>query len=375
MSYYANMKALNNIARQVYMANRIGELQSFPEEIILTPTMRCNFNCLTCGQDHADPVEYPLSFLQELEEILPFAKFVNISGGEPLLYKHIDELISMITRKETRFWLVTNGSLLNEAWREKLVASALQVLKFSIDGGTPQAYAAVRPRGNFFKILEKIAQFMKRRLAEKRFDIMTQFNFVALRDNIDSLPKLAAIAADLGIDQINVIYCVCNTPYLAERSLYFHQERSDEKIGLAQEIGNKYGVTIAAPKLFSGKTVSQNSWLDANVCDYPFKFLAVDLNGSTSICCGTQIRRGNIFENGFAATWNDPLWVKIRQTVNTDNETDVCRNCTLCKQKPDNIHSHIPNRELAEQMLALHGRHHALAQEHREGRRTVAAAV
>ena len=375
MSYYANMKTINSIARQVYAANHLGELDSFPEEITLTPTMHCNFNCVTCTQDHKDPREYPQSFIAQLEEILPFVKFVNINGGEPLLYKHLDELITTITAKETRFWLVTNGSLLNESWREKLVGSALQVIKFSIDGGTPQAYAAVRPHGTFFKVLGNIAQFMKRKITEKRHDVWTQFNFVALRDNIESLPKLAAIAAELGINQINVTYCVCFTPYLAERSLYFHQELSDEKIMLTQEIGDKYGVTIAAPKLFSGKSSGKDSWLDAKTCDFPFKYMAVELSGKIGICCGSSIRRGNIFENGFAATWNDPFWVKIRETVNTENETEMCRNCILCKQKPDNILSHIPDKELARRMLALHGRSEELAALAAEQEHQVAAAV
>lgn len=355
MSYYANMKTINNIARQVYMANHIGELESFPEEIVLLPTMRCNYNCVTCSQNHHDPTEYPASFLEELSQILPFAKFVNITGGEPLLYKGLDALLTMISEKETRFWLGTNASLLNDTWQAKLVSSSLQTIKFSMDGGTPQAYTAIRPTGNFFKVLKNIAEFMKRKIEARRFDIQAQFNFVALQDNIDSLPKLTAIAGDLGVEQINVIYCVCETPYLAERSVYFAQQRCDEKIALATEIGKQCGVQVAAPKPFSQQTQQEDSWLSANVCDFPFKFMSVELSGKVGVCCGSPVRRGNIFQDGFQATWNDPFWVKIRETVNTDQEQAMCRNCTLCKQKPHNILGHIPNPELARTMLARHG--------------------
>ena len=54
MLYAQNMKTMNSVARQVYMRNHIGALDTFPEEIILLPTMRCNYNCVTCGQNHAD---------------------------------------------------------------------------------------------------------------------------------------------------------------------------------------------------------------------------------------------------------------------------------------------------------------------------------
>jgi len=355
MEYAANMKALNSIARQVFMHNHIGKLESFPEEIILLPTMRCNYNCVTCTQNHSDAREYPESFLKELADILPFARFVNITGGEPLLYKHFDELVSLITSRHCTYWLVTNGSLLNENWRQKLLDSTLQTIKFSIDGGSPQAYSRIRTVGNFFKVMQNITEFMRLRLQKRRFDINTQCNFVALRDNIESLPKLVAIAGDLGIDQVNVIYCVCETEYLAERSLYFSQELSDEKMLLAQEMAARSGVNLALPKLFSAEAPQPASWLNTNTCDFPFKFMSVELNGTIGLCCGTSVRRGNIFENGFAATWNDPFWVKLRETVNTDHELDICKRCTLCKQVPDSIHSHIPNAELAQKMLARHG--------------------
>lgn len=354
MRYAQNMKVMNNITRQVAMRNHIGELSSFPEEIILLPTMRCNYRCRTCGQNHDDPREYPQSFINELKDILPFARFVNITGGEPLLYPHFDELVSVIAAAPCDYWLVTNASLLTERWRAKLLDTPLRTIKFSIDGGTPQAYARVRPVGSFFKVLKNIGEFMRDRLARGRTDIHTQFNFVALRDNIDSLPKLAAIAGDLGIHQINVIYCVCDSEYLAERSLYFHQGLSDEKMLLAREIGRARGVDVVLPKLFDARRPQGESWMNASQCDFPFKFMAVELDGKIGLCCGTQIRRGNIFRDGFAATWNDPFWVRLRQTVNTPDEPPMCRDCTLCKQKPDQVASHIPNAELAARMLARH---------------------
>jgi len=355
MSYYSNMRVMNSLTRQVYMHNHVGRLDSFPEEIILTPTLQCNFRCVTCTQDHSDLREYPEHFLQELEAILPFVKFVNITGGEPLLYRHFDQLISMITDKECSYWLVTNGSLLNPQLNAKLVNSPLQTIKFSVDGGTAEAYAKIRVVGNFYKILKNIAGFMDVKVRDNRHDLITQFNFVALRDNIESLPKLVALAADLGINQVNVVYCVCATPYLAERSLYFHQQLSDEKMLLADAIGKKLGVTVALPRLFSAEQPEGESWLNTKACDFPFKFMAVEMDGRIGTCCGTSIRRGDIFANGFSATWNDPLWVKLRETVNTENELEMCKNCTLCKQNPEAIAGHIPDPALAREMIALHG--------------------
>jgi Predicted Fe-S oxidoreductases len=346
---------MNTIARQVYQHNSVGRLDSFPEEIILLPTMRCNYSCLTCTQDHDDPRQYPESFLEELRHILPFAKFVNITGGEPLLYPHFDRLISIIRSCDCDYWLVTNASLLTRRWVDKLLDGPLKTIKFSIDGGTAQDYAKIRVVGNFYKVLKNIAGFMVQRLEQNRLDIHTQFNFVALRDNIESLPKLVGLAGELGIQQINVIYCVCGTDHMAERSLYFHQDLSDEKMILAREMGKRLGVDVMLPRLFNSAAPEEPSWLNARTCDFPFKFMAVELDGSIGVCCGTHVRKGNIFNNGFFATWNDPLWVKLRERVNTENETEICKNCTLCKQRPDLLASHIPDAALAARALAKHG--------------------
>jgi hypothetical protein len=112
---------------------------------------------------------------------------------------------------------------------------------------------------------------------------------------------------------------------------------------LASEIGKRHGVTVALLRLFAAAPPEENSWLNTQSCDFPFKFVSVKLDGATGVCCGTQIRKGNIFTDGFAKTWNDPFWVKLRETVNTDHELDICRNCMLCKQNPDSLRGHIPN--------------------------------
>lgn len=349
--YYAEMKEMNTISRKVYAANHIGCIDSFPEEIIILPTLKCNYSCITCTQDHSDASEYPDVFLKELEGILPFARFVNITGGEPLLYSKFFDLVDIISKYETRYWLVTNGSLLDKNKSARIADSSIQNIKFSIDGGTKDSYKLIRRIGDFNKVMQNVAEFMLQKIHRKRFDIGVQFNFVALQQNIDSLPRLVTIAGNMGVDQVNVIYCVCENEALARNSLFFDQQRSDEKMVIAAEIGKKLGVHVALPKLFSDLDAGCTSWMNTNTCDFPFKFVGIERDGRISICCGTGVRKGNMFTDGFKKAWNDPLWVKIRETVNTENEIDVCKNCTLCKQKPKNVYSHIPNKELADRLL------------------------
>lgn len=59
---------------------------------------------------------------------------INLAGGEPLLYPHIDELIGYAHEQGVRISLVTNGSMLTEAkirlWKDKVECIGLSVDSF-----------------------------------------------------------------------------------------------------------------------------------------------------------------------------------------------------------------------------------------------------
>lgn len=101
------------------------------QELRISLTDRCNFRCVYCmpeesfGKDH---VFLPQSSLLSFEEITRIARIfvahgvrkIRLTGGEPLLRKHIENLIGMLAQLETpdgrdiELTLTTNGSLLTK---------------------------------------------------------------------------------------------------------------------------------------------------------------------------------------------------------------------------------------------------------------------
>ncbi|MBN1934317.1 MAG: radical SAM protein [Anaerolineae bacterium] len=86
------------------------------------PTMRCNLNCAYCedfGAQRNDQAGPDVSFdeaLRVLGAIRVVADSLILTGGEPLLYPHIDELIAR-ARRDLRFRQITvlsNGLLLSQ---------------------------------------------------------------------------------------------------------------------------------------------------------------------------------------------------------------------------------------------------------------------
>ena len=356
MNYVQKIKKMSSFFGNICAAQNIGSMECLPEKLILVPLLRCNYNCITCSQDHTDKRELPEACLTKIEAVLPFVKMVNITGGEPLMYGHLTRLLDQLGRYEVDIMLGTNGSLLTEKRREEIVANRVRWLKISVDGGTAKDYNRIRSIGNFNKVMLNVAKVSALSLKHKTSWPEIQFNFVALRSNIKSLKNLVTMAAEVGCSQINVIYCVCWNDALAKDSLYFCQNFSDEQMLLAAEMGKRLGVHVAIPKLFAecNRSKQEKNWLNTERCTEPFKNLSVTVEGKSGICCGYNGRHGDLKTQSFEEVWNHPTWMHIRQTVNTANESIICRNCTANKQDSTNIVSHMPNKTIRESAMIYH---------------------
>ena len=113
-------------------------------DLRISVTDRCNFRCVYCmpkaafGHDHAF---LPRSELLSFEEIVRVARIfvdqgvekIRITGGEPLLRRHIENLVEQLAKLPVELTLTTNGSLLTKKARA-LRDAGLQRVTVSLDG-------------------------------------------------------------------------------------------------------------------------------------------------------------------------------------------------------------------------------------------------
>lgn len=119
-------------------------------DLRISVTDRCNFRCTYCMPKEIFDKDYPyLSHgdLLSFEEITRLAKIyiehgvekIRLTGGEPLLRKHVEKLIEMLASLKTLdgkpldLTLTTNGSLLRKKARA-LKDAGLSRLTISLDG-------------------------------------------------------------------------------------------------------------------------------------------------------------------------------------------------------------------------------------------------
>ncbi|MCX7155586.1 MAG: GTP 3',8-cyclase MoaA [Rhodocyclales bacterium] len=113
-------------------------------DLRISVTDRCNFRCVYCmpkevfGHDHAF---LPRAELLSFEEIGRIARIfvdqgvekIRITGGEPLLRRHIENLIEQLAKLPVELTLTTNGSLLVKK-AQALKDAGLKRVTVSLDG-------------------------------------------------------------------------------------------------------------------------------------------------------------------------------------------------------------------------------------------------
>ena len=113
-------------------------------DLRISVTDRCNFRCVYCmpkdafGHDHAF---LPRSELLSFEEIVRIARIfvdqgvekIRLTGGEPLLRRHVENLVEQLAKLPVELTLTTNGSLLAKKARA-LRDAGLQRVTVSLDG-------------------------------------------------------------------------------------------------------------------------------------------------------------------------------------------------------------------------------------------------
>jgi len=135
----------------------------------------CNLRCKFCSLDFDKPREYmPAELLQKiLDEVLNDPRFANVqqlnlyNGGETLLHPKRLEMFAVIGeakkkalasgKKFPKVLLLTNGMLLREKLAKQILETgALDVIQFSLDGGTPEKFEDLRVNAKWQPFYENV---------------------------------------------------------------------------------------------------------------------------------------------------------------------------------------------------------------------------
>ena len=105
----------------------------------IVPIRRCNLACAYCNEFDASSQPVPLGEMRKRIDLLAAlgTTIITISGGEPMLHPHLDEIIQHIRQRRAIATLITNGYLLTAARIQRLNRAGLDYLQISIDNVSP----------------------------------------------------------------------------------------------------------------------------------------------------------------------------------------------------------------------------------------------
>jgi len=195
--------------------------------VTLHLTDRCNSRCVSCDYWRHGRDDVTLASIDRLLPDLLALKThtVLISGGEPLLHPQWPEIAELLRGHGMSLWLVTSGlSLAKHAIR---AANLFDAITVSLDGTTPEMYAAIRGVNAFEKVCEGI-----RRIAYEGTAVSVRMT--VQRPNYSALPACVDLAKTLGAREVSFLAADVGSTVAFGRTPDFHADLSLRPADLPQ---------------------------------------------------------------------------------------------------------------------------------------------
>ena len=223
-------------------------LHSMPRYLTIVISDRCNIDCPHCYQSKTgdnllqDP-EISRVLRREFSALYPYLSTLRVQGGEVFAIRGFRELVEDVGSAADRplISISTNGTLIDQAWAERIVQTPFQSITVSIDGGTQRTFEKLRRGARFQKVVENITrlQELKRSIGSSlpRLDAF----FVLMRSNYREILQFLALMKDLGIPEV-----AFQTMLIDARNLSREPELVNEVINDPEEVRELYSIVQQA---------------------------------------------------------------------------------------------------------------------------------
>jgi MoaA/NifB/PqqE/SkfB family radical SAM enzyme len=329
-------------------------------KVYIEPTVACNLDCITCfrnawdqpiGRMTEETFENILNGLKQMDPI-PDVYFGGI--GEPLFHQKTVEWIRRVKELGVKVELITNGTILTEKKCQELIDAGLDTLWVSLDGATPEGFADVRLGAELPLILENLRRLFKMRGGGHFPKPEIGVAFVAMKRNINDLPKIIKLGHTFGARYFSVSNVQPATPEMQEDRLYTRTMRNIAympspvlpKLSLPKMDFDEDTMEALAEAFNSGCNVSfaGNNWGGANdVCNFVESgTMSISWTGEVSPCWPLMHTHmsylhgkprlskkhiiGNVRENTLEEIWLNPEYVAYRERLHNF----VFAPCTFC---------------------------------------------
>lgn len=298
-----------NLARVFAGYRRRAEvLGVMPVRLWIESASACNLKCVMCPNKIMAAGERGLMkielFRKVIDEARDFVHDVYLHHrGEPLLNPAIFDMIAYARAAGIRTRFHTNGTLLDEEKSKRLLAAGPDLVSFSVDGFSKEAYEAVRGGAVFEETVANITRLLElRRDARLRRPYIVVERIVFRKpppgETPDTIAELTGRFNAAGIDEV------------IAKEEYFWAEAGAQPQGGQRSYGR---------------------------CTFPWYAMVICRDGTVTPCpqdFHAFLKMGDVNHASLREIWNGPQFRDLRRRFNADVESlTLCRDCDRLKRK------------------------------------------
>lgn len=292
-------------------------------------------------------IELIRKILEESKES-PLKEIIPSTMGEPLLFRHFDEIIQLCHEYGVKLNLTTNGTfprLGATEWAKRIVPIGSDV-KISWNGATKKTSELIMIGSNFEKRLQNIKNFIQVRdeiaASEGNFCRIT-FQLTFMEMGLDELPDVIRLAASLGVNRVKGHHLWVFAQEMQNQNL----RRNQESIQKWNEIASKALEVAEQERLPDGSKVLLENIYPLNdsateelvpqgVCPFLGQEAWVSTEGRFNPCCAPNEERlklgdfGHLYESSLEKIWTSEAYQELQKNY---LKHSVCKRCNMRKKE------------------------------------------
>lgn len=278
-----------------------------------------------------------------LKEIIPSTM------GEPLLYPHFSDVLTLASETGVTLNLTTNATFPNgsvDSWADRLLP-VLSDIKFSLNAIAPEVNDRIMKGGCTRTQLANIERFLLLRdtftqKTGRRTTVTLQMTF--MRSNVEHVAETLRWAIHRGVDRLKGHHIWVTWPELSNESLKTSDtlvKRWNEIVAELEHIADKQplpnGHRIRLDNIFPIQDNLQTCVKGS--CPFLGKEAWIEADGSFQVCCcPSELRKsfgsfGRIGSASLRHLWTSP---RYRSFVDSWGEHENCRLCNMRKPYIEN---------------------------------------
>ncbi len=312
-------------------------------------TTRCNARCIFCGNINNperlrgpdwDMTSFEMAFghLAEADEIC----FCG-AGGEPLLNKHLPEMLSICKARGKNTSFYTNGAALVSGQRLTDVAKHTDRIFLSFISPRPE----IQDRFMLGANVETVKSNLKTMAASpQKFELI--MNVLVMRENIGDLTEVVSFAGQVGVTQITFTLMrregqsalnglLLDDSSAEERRFCLNEINKCKKLAVALGISIYVSPnleTILKGSLEAMKTVNQEcnprdtAEPLTRLCALPWTHHIIYFSGTAAPCCSLNHLLGNAFKDS-SPLFGGSKHEKLKHALLAGELFGPCTNCAI----------------------------------------------